>query len=41
MPFDGIPSEKIEARLKLIEALRAEMPQGFAWDFHGIGSTLS
>lgn len=34
MPFDGTTIDpKIAARLKLIEALRAEMPSGFIWDF--------
>jgi hypothetical protein len=33
MPFDGSENPELLARLRLIEALRSEMPRGFTWNF--------
>lgn len=33
MSFDGIQNAKIEARMRLIDALRGEMPRDFRWEF--------
>lgn len=36
MPFDGTTETPAIRRARLIEALRAEMPEGFIWDFRHV-----